>query len=276
MPNDASILARIVELEASGASAALVTVVRASGSTPRSAGARMIVHGDGRIEGTVGGGQVEATAQRVAAEVLEDGRPRFVEAELTQQLGMCCGGQVALFVERIDPAPRLLLFGAGHVGAALSRMAAAAGFVVHVADERDELLDPARLPEARSLHLDLADPALPFGEDAYVMIATHDHALDQRLVERALGRPHRWLGVIGSRRKAELTRQRLAHKGFPPDRIARLRAPVGLAIGAETAEEIAVSILAELIAVRRAAPLADAALETKRPAPRRTTEDEAP
>lgn len=245
----------------------LVTVVRASGSTPRAPGARMLVHPDGRLEGTVGGGHVEAAAKRAALEVLEHGRPRFVEYTLTQELGMCCGGQVALFIERITPAPVLLLFGAGHVGAALTRMAAHAGFSVHVADERDELRTEARLAEARALYPDLADPALPFGPDCYVMIATHDHALDQRLAERVLTRPNRWVGVIGSQRKAALTRQRLQAKGVPDETIARLRAPVGLAIGAETPEEIAVAILGELIAARRGARLPEGALETKAPRP---------
>lgn len=257
------ILARVAQLEASGEAVALVTVVRASGSTPRAPGARMIVFLNGQIEGTIGGGAVEDSARAAAAECLADGRPRFIEHRLTQELGMCCGGQVSLFVERIQPAPRLIVFGAGHVGQALTRMAAQAGFVVHVADERDELLTESRLAEARALHPDLQDPALPFGAEAYVVIATHDHALDQRLVERSLGRPFRWLGVIGSRRKAELTKKRLLNKGFDAAAVDRLRTPIGLAIAAETPEEIAVSILAELIAVRRAAPALHAALETK-------------
>jgi xanthine dehydrogenase accessory factor len=246
-----SILARIAEIEERGDRAAIVTVVKSSGSTPREPGARMIVHPDRAIEGTVGGGRVEEQAIQEAIGALQDGRPRFIEYHLTQELGMCCGGSVALFVEVIASAPRLIIFGAGHVGTALSRMASHAGFVVHVADERDELLSAERLPEARALHGDLDDPALPFSPNAYVMVTTHDHALDQQLVERALKKPYRWLGLIGSLRKAELTRQRLQHKGFDAEKIATVRSPVGLAIGAETPEEIAVSILGELIADRR-------------------------
>ncbi len=249
------IFAAIAQIEATGGRAALVTVVRTSGSAPRGPGARMIVYPDGRIEGTVGGGAVEASGQLNAAKSLQDGRPRFIEHNLTQELGMCCGGQVTLFIEVLSSAPRLIVFGAGHVGCALTRMAAQAGFVVHVADERDELLIESRLAEARGLHSDLNDPALPYSDNTYVMIATHDHGLDQRLVEQSLKKPFGWLGMIGSRRKAELTRQRLAHKGFKPDAIATVRAPVGLAIGAQTPEEIAISILAELVAVRRGTPV---------------------
>ena len=259
-----SIFGRIAEIERSGGSAALVTVVRATGSTPREPGARMLVHADGSIEGTIGGGRIEQTAIEEAQGAIADQRPRFIEHKLTQELGMCCGGSIALFVEPIIAAPRLIVFGAGHVGTALVRMAAQAGFVVHVADERDELLQPARLPEARALHPDLDDPALPWSEAAFVMVTTHDHALDQRLVEKALQKPFRWLGLIGSARKALLTRERLHAKGFSEALIERVRSPAGLAIGAETPEEIAISILAEMIARRRGLALEGATrLETK-------------
>jgi xanthine dehydrogenase accessory factor len=247
----ASIFARIAEIESSGGRAALVTVVRATGSTPREPGARMLVHPDGAIEGTIGGGRIEQAAIEEARAAIQDLRPRYVEHKLTQELGMCCGGSIALFVEPIVGAPRLIVFGAGHVATALVRMAAQAGFVVHVADEREELLNAVRLPEARALHPDLDDPALPWSEGTFVMVTTHDHALDQQLVEKALKKPFRWLGLIGSRRKAHLTQERLRAKGFGEDQIAKVRSPVGIAIGAETPEEIAVSILGEMIARRR-------------------------
>jgi xanthine dehydrogenase accessory factor len=261
----ASLHARIAEIEAAGEPAAIVTVVRVTGSTPRAPGARMIVFPGGRSEGTVGGGRVEQEAIEAAIATLDDQRPKYLEFKLTQELGMCCGGQVGLFIEPLVIAPRLIVFGAGHVGTALCRMAAQAGFVVHVADEREELLVAARLPEARALHEDFADPAIPFSREAFVMVTTHDHALDQKLVERALGRPSRWLGLIGSQRKAELTRKRLAAKGLGQEEIARVRCPAGLGIAAETPEEIAVSILGELIAIRRGASIAadGVRLETK-------------
>lgn len=255
---------RIAELEAEGVAAAVVTVVRVTGSTPRNEGARMIVHADGSIEGTIGGGRVEQEAIEAARAAIADETPRFLEMKLTQELGMCCGGQVALFVEVIERAPRLLVFGAGHVGLALCRAASEAGFSVFVADERAELLTKERFPGAHGLHDDLEDPRLPFSPRTFVMVTTHDHALDQRLVEKSLKKPHRWLGLIGSRRKALLTRQRLEQKGFSAEEIASVRCPVGLAIGAETPAEIAVSILSELVAVRRGVVAGDApVLENK-------------
>jgi xanthine dehydrogenase accessory factor len=260
-----SIFGRIAEIEASGGRAALVTVVRATGSTPREAGARMLVHADGSIEGTIGGGRIEQAAIEEALLTIADSRTRHVEHKLTQELGMCCGGSIALFVEPIIGAPRLIVFGAGHVGAALSRIAALSGFVVHVADEREELLSAVRLPEARALHSDLDDPSLPWSERAFVMVTTHDHALDQRLVEKALTKKHAWLGMIGSQRKAHLLRERLRAKGFSEEQVASVRSPAGIAIGAETPEEIAVSILGELISRRRRVAFTEEArLETKK------------
>lgn len=244
--------ARVGELERAGARAALITVVRTSGSTPRAVGARMIVHADGTLEGTIGGGRVEQEATETALGVLRDGVAKYLELKLTQELGMCCGGQVALFIEPISHAPTLLVYGAGHVGLATAAAAHALGFLVHVVDERTELLTSQRFPAA-TRHADLEAPEIPLSDEAFVLVTTHDHALDQRLVERVLGRPHRWLGLIGSRRKAELTRQRLEAKGFTAAQIARVRCPVGVAIGAETPAEIAVSIVGELIAVRRGA-----------------------
>lgn len=263
--HDRSIFTKLAEIEASERRAVLVTVIGVSGSTPREPGARMIVYEDRSIDGTIGGGKVEHVAIDHAMATFEDQRPKVVDHQLTQELGMCCGGAVRLFIEPIGGQPRLMIFGAGHVGTAVTRMASLAGFAVHMVDEREDLLTLERLPDARALYDDVDDPALPFGDGTYVLIVTHDHALDQRLVEKVLQKPHKWLGMIGSRRKATLFRERLANKDFDADAIASMRSPVGLAIDAETPEEIAVSILSELVAVRRGANVDTAApkLENK-------------
>jgi xanthine dehydrogenase accessory factor len=257
-----SLYERIAVLEREGTKAAVITVVKVSGSTPRAPGARMIVFEDGKSEFSIGGGKVEFEAIQAAQLAIKEERSSYIDFALSQELGMCCGGKMSLFIEPLCVAPRLLVFGAGHVATALCRMAAHTGFIVHVADEREDLLRLDRLAEARRLHDDFHDPKLPFGPDCFIMITTHDHALDQKLLERCLTKEFQWIGVIGSRRKAKLTRDRLAHKGFPQEVIARVRIPVGLAIQAETPEEIAISILSELIAVRRGAKLTTA-LETK-------------
>jgi xanthine dehydrogenase accessory factor len=269
---DAALFAAIAGLLARGAEGALVTVVRVSGSTPRAPGARMVVvtrdpsapaarADTPRLLGTIGGGRVEHACVARALEVARGGSAALVELNLTQSLGMCCGGTMTVFVEPMTPSPHLLVLGAGHVGRALASAARAAGFRVSVADERLDQLADVEPGVERIDHLDVA--TLPIDAASFVMVTTHDHGLDQRLVELLLPRGPRWIGLIGSRRKAAMTRERLEAKGFAAERIAALRCPVGLAIGAETPAEIAVAIVAELVAVRREASLPAAALDPK-------------
>ena len=251
---------RLAEIAEGKEPAAVCTVVATAGSTPRKAGATMVVVADGselgRIEGTVGGGAVEHELRRAALGVIATTRPRTVEIALTKELGMCCGGSMTFFVEALRVRPPLVLFGAGHVAQALARVAHTAGFDVVVADPREELLTKERFPDA----VDLVDDyerddldRLPFGPDAFVVVATHDHKVDQEIVERALPRASRWFALIGSQRKAMLTRERCLNKGIAPDVVERLRSPAGLDIGAETPEEIAIAVVAEMVQVRRQA-----------------------
>lgn len=249
-------LANIVE---SGAAAAVCTVVATKGSTPRKAGAAMVVVDDGSdfgaVTGTVGGGAIEHEIRRQALEVIATLTPRLVEIPLTTVLGMCCGGSVSVFIESLRTRPACIVFGAGHVAEALCKGADAAGFDVTVVDPRDELRTPERFAAAVSLrdsydHDDDYD-GLAFARDAFVVIATHDHAADQRIAERVIARDFAFCAMVGSMRKAVLTRERLKNKGVADDVIARLRCPAGLDIGAETPEEIAVSIVAEMVQVRR-------------------------
>ena len=255
---------RLAAIAAGAQPAAVCTVVATRGSTPRKTGATMVVVADGSelgaVEGTIGGGAVEHQVRRVALEVIATTQPRTFEIELTKELGMCCGGAMTIFVEALRVRPPLILFGAGHVAQALCRVAATAGFDVFVADPRDELLDHERFPDAVALVDDYerADlERLPFGPDAFVVIATHDHRVDQQVVERVLPLPHRFCALLGSLRKAMLTRERCLAKGFDEGLVARLRCPAGVDIGAETPEEIAISVVAELVQVRRRASTAN-------------------
>ena len=249
---------RLADIADGPHAAAVVTVVAASGSTPRKPGATMVVIADGsehgRIEGTIGGGAVEHQLRKVALDVITTTRPRSVEIALTKELGMCCGGTMTFFVESLRMRPPLLLFGAGHVAQALCRVATTAGFDVTVADPRAELL--ALCADAVAVvddyqRDDLAK--LPFGPDAFIVVATHDHQVDQAIIERVIPLAFRWCALVGSRRKAMLTRERCLNRGIAPELVERLRCPAGLDIGAETPEEIAVSIIAEMVQVRRTA-----------------------
>jgi len=232
----------------------LATVVDSAGSAPQKPGAKLVVLPDGGIRGTVGGGALEHEIVTAARALLADpaATTRLLEPHLTHDLGMCCGGKMAVFLEKIVPGEKLIVFGAGHVGRALATFARTTGFDVAVADERPEWLNEERFPDVRRLPGPCVETARtePTDDATHACVMTHDHGLDQEIVAALLQRPLRYLGVIGSRRKAEMFRLRLAAQGFAADEVARMRSPVGLAIGAQSPEEIAVSIVAELIALR--------------------------
>ncbi len=238
-----------------GRAAVLITVVRTGGSTPRKSAAKMLVYRDG-TDGTIGGGRVELEAIEAARALLGEGyaaRPALRRWHLTHDLAMCCGGEMEVFMEPMLPTARLFVCGGGHVGRALAPIAAQLGFAVQVVDDLDENLRAERFPEGTSLcdTFDVASwPAL--SEDDYVVVVTRDHAIDQRLMEALLPRPLAYLGLIGSRRKIALFKERTVARGLDAALWERVRAPIGLEIGAETPEEIAVAIAAELVAVRRA------------------------
>jgi len=212
----------------------------------------MLVFEDGTQVGTIGGGAVEHDITRVALETIATGRPARYDANLTRDLGMCCGGQMSVYIEPITPNESLVVYGAGHVAHALAPIARGLGFRVSIVDERPELNTAARFPDCdRVLTPTLAHPAaLPDGSDPYVLIVTHDHKLDQDLCEALLPLDTRWLGMIGSRAKVAKFFVRLRAAGMDEKLFSKLRAPVGLAIGAQTPAEIAISIAAELVRVR--------------------------
>ena len=249
------LFAEIAQLVAEGRAFVLATVVESQGSTPQKPGSKMVVLPDGTSRGTVGGGAIELQILEAAKALFaSDDGSRLIETHLTHDLGMCCGGKMRVFLEKTAAAARLWVFGAGHVGRELAHLAARVGFRVTVVDERPSLCSRERFPEADDLVL--SNPAdlartLAGGAGCYFCIATHDHPLDQACVEALLKKPFAYLGVIGSRRKAERFRMRLEAAGFTSEERARLRSPMGVAIEAVTPAEIAVSIVGELIDVRR-------------------------
>lgn len=236
-----------------GESVALATVVGVDGSAPRAAGARMLVWADGRTYGTIGGGNFEHQVTAAAVAALAEGRPRRFAVHLTRDLGMCCGGAMEVYIEPLAPRERLVVFGAGHVARPTAALARDLGFDVTVVDERDEYADPARFPGAEVVCADPRRWVETFAPDArtYVLLVTHEHALDQDLLQALLPRTWAWLGLIGSRAKVAKFFLRLRAAGVDEALFAKVSTPVGLDIGAETPEEIAVSIAAELVRVRR-------------------------
>jgi xanthine dehydrogenase accessory factor len=241
-----------------GEEVSLVTIVSARGSTPQRVGAKMLVFADGRTIGTIGGGCYENDAFWKAREVLETRKPRMVRYDLTddfaEESGLICGGQMDVFIEPVEAAPRLYIVGAGHVGVHLGRLAAHAGFQVHVLDDRDKFANRERFPEAREVVVEdiptwLHHADLP--SSSYVVIVTRGHRHDLDALRAIAPREVRYVGLIGSRAKVARIFDALVEESMPAEALRRVHAPIGLDIGAVTPEEIAVSILAELIAVRR-------------------------
>jgi xanthine dehydrogenase accessory factor len=238
--------------------AALVTVVGSQGSTPQRPGARMIVLSDGAIHGTIGGGCVEAEMTRRARLAIESGRPVLTTYDLTPEQagdeGLVCGGRMEVFIEPLEGTPDLAILGGGHVARPLCALAATAGFRVSVLDDRDRYATAERFPQAARVVVspfEDAAEALRVTPRSFVMVVTRGHRGDAIAIASCLPRRPRFLGLLGSRAKMVHVLAELAERGFSSEDLARVETPVGIEIGAETPEEIAVSIVARMIAVRR-------------------------
>jgi xanthine dehydrogenase accessory factor len=248
----------IVRVKAEGEEAALVTIVSASGSTPREEGAKMLVRPDGSIFGTIGGGSLEARVIKEAIGVIKQGKPKHLHFTLTAEgageLGMICGGDTEVFIEPILTPPTLYIFGGGHIALALAKMGKLCGFDITVVDDRAEFASAERFPEARVV---LAEEftnsfsKVKIDRLSYIVIVTHGHKHDELVLEWAVGTPARYIGMIGSKTKVKTVFSHLLARGISQEQLDRVHAPIGLEIEAQTPEEIAVSILAEIIKVRR-------------------------
>lgn len=246
----------IVRLAEAGEDAAVATVVKVSGSTPREEGAKMLVYGDGRTLGTVGGGSIEKQVTQEALAVIKSGQAKRLEYKLNPngELGMICGGDTEVFIEPVTGAPRLFIFGGGHIGIPLSKMASLADFKVVIVDDRPEYATAARFPEAAEVIVSdfkSSFEKVRVSPGSFIVIVTHGHKGDETVLEGALKTPAKYIGMIGSKSKNEAVYAHLTAKGFTQADLERVHAPIGLRIRAQTPEEIAVSILAEMIQVRR-------------------------
>lgn len=248
----------IVKLQRAGRRGAVATIVSVRGSIPSFKSAKMLVREDGSIAGTIGGGCVEAEVRQAAREVMASEMTRTLHFDLNEDprydTGLVCGGTLEVFIEPVLPTPLLYIFGAGHVALELYRAAHNAGFNVIVTDDREMYASAERFPEAQrviALDFDTALAGLSPSESSYIVIATRGHRDDMRVLRWAVQTPARYIGMIGSKRKAITVYRELLKEGLAPELFDRVHSPVGLDIGAVTPEEIAVSIMAELIGVRR-------------------------
>ncbi len=245
----------LLRLKKEGRASALATIVQCIGSSPQKEGAKMLVRDDGSIVGTMGGGCLEAEVIQASAMTIRDGSPRTIPFELTERHGgLVCGGKVLVYIEPVIPEPRLIIMGAGHVGRALAAAGKFAGFRTTVADDRDEYANRENIPDADEIVVqgfgDMFSRIFA-DEGAYIVIATRGHNHDLDALKAALGTKAKYIGLLGSRRKRALLFKTLGEAGFSKEDIGRVFTPVGLPIGSVTPEEIAISIMAQIIQKRR-------------------------
>jgi xanthine dehydrogenase accessory factor len=248
----------IVRSRREGDRAALATVVQVKGSTPRSKGSKMFIRSDGSFLGSIGGGCLESEVWEAAMKVIKEGTSQIIDFDLTGKKatkeGLICGGIMQILIEPIMSQPTVYIFGAGHIGFAISKIASMTGFKIVVIDDRPAYANSERFPEADEFFID--DPAtivpnLGINKNSYLIIACRGHLDDQRVLEQAINTPATYIGMLGSKKKNKTVFSNLKAKGIPQEMLDIVHAPIGLPIATETPEEIAVSIMAEIIDCRR-------------------------
>jgi xanthine dehydrogenase accessory factor len=246
------IFEEIVEARKINQPLVMATVIQSLGSAPREEGARMLVRPDGTIAGTIGGGAVEQKIIEEAMKLFSGGPARLFTYEL-KNIGMECGGGMSVLLEPLVPAPQLVIFGAGHIGACLAQMGKMLEFHVVAVDNRPEFANAERLPWADAILAEdylAAIDKIVFTERTFIIILTHKHAYDFEVLEKCLAKKWSYLGMIGSKVKVAKIFEQLKDKGVTGETIKKIHAPVGVRIGANTPAEIAISILAEIVQVR--------------------------
>jgi len=248
----------LVRLRGLGQKCALATIVEVNGSIPSFQTAKLLVREDGSLVGTIGGGCVEAEVWNAAREVMQTGKARTMSFTLGQDAaydnGLICGGQLEVFVECITPQPAALVFGGGHISKSLAKVLDLAGFSVSVIDNREAYANAERFPEAAAVYAEEYEevfPKLAVNEQTYIAIVTRGHRDDMRVLRWAIGTQAKYIAMIGSKRKTIGVVKELEKEGIPRTAFDRVYAPMGLEIGAVSPEEIAISVGAEMIAMRR-------------------------
>ena len=251
-----SIFQALAQLEQTHQPVALCTVVKTSGSTPRHSTSKMLVYPDGHILGTVGGGELENRVLKEALASLQDGKARNLAYSMSDPArgdpGLC-GGQVEVFVEPILPSPLLVIVGGGHVGKAVAHLAKWLGFRVAVSDDRNEFCTPLANPDADEFYpVTLAELPrnLAITPQTFLVLTTRGSSLDVAGLPALLETRAGYIGVIGSKKRWNTTVKELNQQGISEDQLRRIHSPIGLGIGAETPEQIAVSIMAEVLMLR--------------------------
>ncbi len=240
---------------AAGKSVCLATVVKAEGSTPREAGAKMLVFADGKTVGTVGGSLLEKKVIDKSIELIKSGKTSLEKFSLKDddKTGMICGGEMHVFVEPISSGQQLYIFGAGHCGLALAKIAVEIGFAVHIVDDRPEIASRERYPMATSITVEeynKISKEIDLPADAFIAIMTQGHSADAVVLQNRITKKYSYIGMMASERKREQVFEKLGKNGIEKTLLENVKSPIGLDINAETPEEIAISILAEMIKLK--------------------------
>ena len=259
MPTDETIplIEELLAAQRRGEAVVLATIVRARGSVPRHTGSKMLVYEDGRIRGTIGGGEMESRVIAEAQAALQDTRPRLLPYSLvdpTRGDPGVCGGEMEIYLEPYLPPATVFVIGAGHVGQAVADLAHWLGYRVAVHDDRAELANEETIPHAE-VHLsgDIAQALIeqPITRNTFIILTTRNVMVDRQILPRLVDTPAPYIGVIGSRKRWEHTKKLLLEDGLTEEQLSQFHSPIGLELKAETPEEIAVSIMAEIIMIGR-------------------------
>ncbi len=253
------VLKKALERINKGETVALATIVETKGSTPREVGAKMLVGKDGLIVGTIGGGITEAKVIEEVKQSLKEGKGKLITYHLTKEQaaldeGAICGGDMKVFIDVLQPKEEVLIFGAGHIAVCVSRLAKMVGFKVTVVDSRKEFANQDRFPDADEIIAEVTEKALThlkITPSTYIIVLTRGHLKDEEVLGSVIKSGAAYIGMIGSRKKNSTVFQHLEEQGISAQELKEVHAPIGVDIGAQTPEEIAVSIMAEIIQVRK-------------------------
>jgi len=247
---------KIADAQKEGTGIALATVVSTNKSSPRKAGARMVVYGDGSIAGTIGGGVLEKMVIEEAKKALIEGRPRKVEYSLDpedpENITMCCGGEMEIFIDVVKSEAPLLIFGGGHVGEKIARIAELIGMPYIIVDDRKEYANRERFPQAADVRVSPYRESfdkITIGPETHIIICTHGHAHDLACLREALKTKASYIGVIASKDKIKLFRRQIREEGAVKydDRVF---SPIGLDLGDSSPGQIALSVMAEIVMLK--------------------------
>ena len=251
------IFERIIEVKKKNIPSALAIVTRTEGSVPRKPGAKMVITRDRNIFGTLGGGDLEVRIIREAIKAIEEGKPKICSFTLDVEKGgldMMCGGTVEVYIEPLLPPEKIIIFGAGHITRSLAPMMKRIGFRVTIVDDTPDFVKKEYFPDIEDIHLEDMEAfaeRLPSGQNTYVVVLSRGFSRDRAILAKLLKKDFRYIGMIGSKRKMENVIRVLKEEGIPDQAFSKLKSPIGLDIGAETPEEIAISIAGEIVAIRK-------------------------